>query len=145
MIKNVFLIFMIIIFSFLAYLSIWGTTVVGDIEFEKILFHLFMPLKEVHTEWAKGIWWPFFGVIVTTIVISSGCYLFRKHKKGMFFLLLTVLCFLVTFDCWYGNKHFAIYDFIKTQTEKSNFIEQNYVTPDLQKIVFPKKRRILLS
>lgn len=144
MIKNVFLTLLIIIFSFLAYLSIWGTTVVGDIEFEKILFHMFMPLKKTHTDWAKGLWWPFIGVLITTIVISSGCYFCRKHKKGLFILLSAVLCLFITFDCWYANKHFAIYDFIKAQIENSNFIEQHYVAPDLQKIVFPKEKKNLI-
>ena len=72
---KIFFYFCISLFLFfLAFLAVWGVLSVGDVEFEKIYFHMFMPLNAAHTSWIKGIWVVFFGPVVVNFVVF---YIFR--------------------------------------------------------------------
>ena len=137
--KNIFYFSALLLFSFLGYLAIWGVSTVGDIEFEKIIFHLFMPLKQAHTDWMIGIWKVFVGTIITCLVVFCLSRIPRFSKST----LVAILIFVI-FDCWYINKHFFVYDFIKSQMNSSDFIEKNYVFPDLKKISFPQNKKNLI-
>lgn len=141
--KSVSLIILITFFALLGYFSIWGVCVVGDIPFEKIVFHMFMPLKKTHTEWATMVWLPVLGAIVTALVLALWLVVKQKtEKKTPPFGVLLLLC--VILDGWYINKHFFMWDFIKSQYESSNFIERHYVSPKTKQITFPKDKKNLI-
>lgn len=126
------------LFFSLACFSIWGVSTVGDVEFENIFFHMFMPLQGAHTDWAQDLWKPLIGMLITGIIAFVVCYVFKIK------IILLTLFFLIVFDCWYVNKHFKACDFLKSQFESSNFIEQYYVMPHYPNIVFPDKKKNLI-
>ena len=139
--KHICLITLVILFSFLGYLSIWCVLTVGDISFEKIVFHMFMPLRKIHLEWLETIYIPILGAIITSVILG---YAFKKQKEKIIRPLMVLLLFCILFDGWYINKHFFVWDFIKTQFESSNFIENHYVSPKDRKMTFPEKKRNLI-
>lgn len=138
---NFILITLIILFALIAYLSFWCVARFGYLEFGQIIFHVFLPLKEAPTDWSENIYFP---LILLAVNILGILYIWRTlTNKNTSFLILVLMIF-VTLDCWYTNKNFHIYDFIKAQNQTSKFIEANYVNPKTQKIIFPKNKKNLI-
>ena len=69
------------VFILLGYASIWCVLLIGDVSFEKIVFHMHMPLKQANIEWVKGWYIPLICCIVTCLYI----YYFPKNKITTFF------------------------------------------------------------
>ena len=140
--------FLLLLFSVaLCYISIWGVWSYGDIDVEKIVFHLFMPLEEAPADWRRGIHIPIILTIVTSLVIFffSTIISIIKYILKRECLLIALICIsFFVFDGWYTNKHFLTWDFIKRQYKSSKFIEKHYVNPKSVKLEFPKQKKNLI-
>lgn len=133
--KKAFLIILITFFSLLAYLSVWYKANFGQMDFEQIVFHLYMPLKNAEVSWTKHIQWCFICAFLTAVACST------LHKiKYIFYILLG----LIFFDCFCLIKFFNMMGFLKSQFQSSKFIEEHYVKPQYDKIVFPKDKKNLI-
>ncbi len=77
--QNSVLILLIGIFSFIGYISIWYVHLIGNVEFDKIMFHIFMPLKQAHIDWMEGICFPIYLTILNILGIVYAWYKFSDH------------------------------------------------------------------
>ena len=120
-------------------MSIWVFRKFGDFEIEKILFSLYVPLKNESTDWMKLIWVPLLASLCFFCVLIVLRKFILKHPK-------TTVCFffvLLVGTSGYIEKHFSVWDYIKSYTA-SNFIKKNYVDPGKVSLSFPKRKKNLI-
>ena len=130
---------MLLLFVFL-FFPLWAVYRFGNVELEKIIFHLFVPMKNMPTDWLEGIWVPIILTLCFYIFTISYKSIFVQHKN--FSALLFV--FLLLFDIEYIERHFFVYDYLLEFWQESKFIEDNYVHPSDVVISFPKRKRNLI-
>lgn len=128
---------------FLLFIPNWIIFQFGEIELSAIIFHIFVPLKDIPSDWAKNIYWP-----IILIIISFSLSVFIKNKivekQKYFDVFFAFFVGLFIFDLLYINKTFLLADYIKNQIQSSDFIEKNYVDPNSVKITFPNKKQNLI-
>ena len=97
----------------------------GDIELESIIFHIFMPQKDMSLDWLKemSIFITLTSILSILLIICS--FKFLRIKKYFYGVMLGFLFF----DFYYVNKHFSVFDCIYNQFTASRFIKDNYVSP----------------
>lgn len=112
----------------------------GDIELSSIIFHFFVPLKNMSYDWLKDL--TIFIVIALFLsIVFLGCiFVFKKFTK----CFLTILLLIFLFDFYYLDKHFSLRQYIMDQYNESNFIKENYVVPKQETITFPEKKQNLI-
>ena len=118
---------------------------------EEVLFHLKESLKGTDS----GIIWKFLITCVMPSVILTVFYVFAgrlgekngktAHKFKITYKILkwTAVIFFLTCITT-GCISFHMYSFIRGQCISSEFIDDNYVSPDSVKMEFPKKKRNLI-
>lgn len=112
----------------------------GDVELSSIVFHFFVPLKDMSCDWLIDL----SGFIIIAILLSIfflGC-IFRFKEFARY--ILAILLFIFLFDLYYFDKHFSLWQYIIDQYNESNFIQENYVSPEQTKITFPEKKQNLI-
>ena len=137
-----FVLFYILIFLLLCFLffPIWGYQSFGDIDLEKILFNIFVPLRNPPMDWTDKIYIPICLTLISFILLILLWKQLKKHK-----IITAIFCvILFVFDIFYANKHYGLVDYVKNCVTSSEFIEDNYVNPADVKISFPKQKRNLI-
>lgn len=122
-------------------LLIWAISRYTQVEIEKIIFHIRMPLKGSPFDWAEGIFTPVifslsFAIIIVYLYIISN----KQFQKVILFFLFSL--FLI--NCYLSNNFFSISDYFKSNSLTSNFIQDNYVFPKQVKIGFPMYKKNLI-
>ncbi|MDY6407775.1 MAG: LTA synthase family protein [Pseudomonadota bacterium] len=140
-----FLFFLILISAIsIGYILIWMFCAMGDMPFDRILFHVLMPLKNAPTDWMSKIYIPILGIIVTSAILWYSLRRYTKYRKTKWICFISIFCLTLIFDVYFANNHFYILDFVKSQIESSNFITKHYVDPKSIKIKFPANKRNLI-
>ena len=169
--NRTFLVIFQILVLFILFLTIsfiWASNLWGNITFAEIVFNLNMPLKgtsiDIIESFFKGDVLPtcIVFVIETLILIMilsrskrrkwwTFCWNVRFLKYSHTFRIrmagILLLLFLMT---WVGvlfrfvDEKYEITDWVKNQLNTSNFIEENYVNPEVVNTVFPTDKRNLI-
>ena len=140
----------------------WLEKNVGTVSFDEIIFHLRVPKEGTSTDLVKS---NLFGCIIPSILVSLGMFyiLFRSYKYKFcliislwkkeikiyiqYAFLVCLIILNVVILVWrleYIDSLFNIKDYIKSQNQKSTFIEENYVDPKDVKLGFPEEKRNLI-
>ena len=137
-----FVLFYLLMFVLLCcfFFPIWGYNCFGDIDLEKILFNIYVPLKNPPMDWTDKIYIPICLTLISFVLLIVLGKQLKKHK-----ICTGILCvMLLVFDIFYINKHYGIIEYAKNCIASSKFIEDNYVNPSEVKISFPKQKKNLI-
>lgn len=140
----------------------WLEKNVGTVSFDEIIFHLRVPKEGTSTDLVKS---NLFRCIIPSILVSLGMFyiLFRSYKYKFcliislwkkeikiyiqYAFLVCLIILNVVILVWrleYIDSLFNIKGYIKSQNQKSTFIEENYVDPKDVKLEFPEEKRNLI-
>jgi len=154
----------LLLLLFLTFSFIWGVNNYGNISFNEIIFHLNMPLKG--TSLSLIISYIIHAIIPTVIAFVflellihapiSRAYLVQSQVRkniGIQLLPLSLPTWSAWLSllCWFSllllcaNHYFCIDDYIDSQLHQSEIIESEYVNPKNINILFPEKKRNLIT
>ena len=126
-------------------LSIWH-----DITFDEIVFYLSAPLEGT----SQGVMNSFYIHVVLVSVIAV--FLFTallivlvNKKKYRAFRTVTATVFIVlslflVCQTVRGVVRYRVAEYVRSRMTKSDFIDQNYVEPTSENVIFPEKKRNLV-
>lgn len=136
---KIFCFLCMILFTVLCF-SVWSVNQFGNLEIEKLIFLLYVPLKNTPTDWMRWIWIPFF------VTIYLCCWPIALQKLILKYPLRASLVFLTLLFgvAIYIEEHFFVLDYIKGNYTQSDFIEKNYTDPIKVAIEFPIKKKNLI-
>lgn len=141
---------------------IWLEKNVGTVSMDEIIFHIIAPSEGTSADLIKdNIIYCFLPTIFLSIVLFIILFKSYKYKfvlvleiAGKEIKMLVQYIFLVglivvnvLFLIWrieYIDSLFGVRDYIKSQSQKSTFIEENYVNPKKVKIEYPENKRNLI-
>ena len=146
-------------FNFLIFISLigigllYGTKhIFGDIDIEKVLFHLNMPYTSAVSR----------GLVIRIIyeslsppilIFITYCYmrsffvdlfLEKRHQNIRFYIDLIFSIPLLFFFIYSANSLLKLDDYLYYSCHQSDFIQKNYVNPKEVQITFPKHKRNLI-
>ena len=143
----------VLLFAVEAFLCLgltWLLSIWHDITFDEIVFYLSAPLEGTSKDVMNSFYLRvvLFSSIAVVLFAASLIILrikkryaaYRKYKAAVFILLSLVLL------CQAGRavSRYRVIDYVRSRMTKSDFIEQNYVAPTSQNVVFPDKKRNLV-
>lgn len=163
--KIVFIVSCLLTFlSLLLYFSAsWATQAFGEIDLNKILFHLTVPLDAVEDSVLKeGIYnciiKPVIGTLVIGLFFGIKCkydykFVFTNKKKKTYnvylyeliqktYVVFSIVLFYGVVN--YTSDEFDLYKSISYYMKTSSFIEDNYVEYDANNMSFPDEDRNLI-
>ncbi len=142
------IIFLLLLFtSFVGFGALWGLTTWGDLDIDEIIFQLQAPLQGTGNGMIMDYVIKGLLPVLLVLAVYIVCLLrIRNRKARSLFrggvLLLTILSlFCIKNYVW---KRLNVDAWLKGQSEKSLFIQQNYVDPGDVKITFPEQKRNLI-
>ena len=143
-------VFLFAVEAFLCFGLTWLLSIWHDITFDEIVFYLSAPLEGT----SKDVMNSFYLRVVLFSAIAVILFLilliilrakkkyasYRRFKTAVFILLSLVLL------CQAGRavSRYRVIDYLRSRMTKSDFIEQNYVAPTSQNVIFPEKKRNLV-
>lgn len=162
--KNILLQAVIFLCLILSLSLLWGKNNFGNIGFGEIIFHLNMPLKGTSSEfigdYIKKALCPavllFLAEMAVVYFPSKYKYYFvfkmkeKKQKVQIYPLHIPVDLWVLFFAAWIGgivysaDNAFGFIGFVKNQIAQSNYIKEEYVSPEDVEITFPEKKRNLI-
>lgn len=142
----------------------WGEQNFENISFNEIVFTLNMPLKGASNEYYISYFYdalcPTIGVFVAELflyflpakkqisVIIKGKRLTSRIKlvPVQLNIVLWIIIFIVSVKniLVRADNSFELFDYVRNQIQASNFIEEEYVSPDSVSIDFPENKRNLI-
>ena len=141
----------------------YGIKHFGNIGFSEIVFTLNMPMKGVDSQYFRK--YILEAVVPIILCMVLGIFLlklkwpkmklnisFRKKRKDIIvfpleynLILYTMICILVfLLIAENANAQFDFYEYVRGQVEASSFIEEHYIRPDKDMLVFPEQKRNLI-
>ena len=143
----------VLIFAIGAFLCLgltWLLSIWHDITFDEIVFYLSAPLEGT----SHDVMNSFYLRVVLVSVIAAVLFtvllivLVKKKKYRTFrtvtdtvFVLLSLLLICQTVR---GVVRYRVIDYMSSRMTKSDFIDQNYVEPTSENVIFPDKKRNLV-
>lgn len=166
-IKSVLLFIILFIILLLFLSTIWALNTFAFINFDEILFQLTSPIKSTESSilisFALSSFLPTIIISIITYLFIKELYKYYKYDKLNFKIKLfnkklnfnikttiiktitTIVIILISlFIIFFSLYKLTFINYIKSQMEKSKFIEENYIDPDNVKIKFPEKKRNLI-
>lgn len=165
------LIFLFILFLFVLIINFsvfWADNYFSGLNIDKILFHINAPIQgtgqEILGDFITSVMIPSLLIFLVTILIfyigynsKSKYYLKISNDKnsstkkillwpiGHFKSLLSVVILLLfSFIIIEANNRLFLFDYIRNQLNRSNFIAEHYVEPSDQNITFPETKQNLV-
>lgn len=153
----------IVLLLVLAFSLEYGINNFGNIGFSEIVFTLNMPMKGADSQYLKK--YVVEAIIPILIGTVFGFFLLKrkwtklklhisvrgKEKEIIIFplehnlVLYTLICLLVfMLIAENANTQFNFYEYVQGKLEASSFIEEHYVKPEKDLIVFPEQKRNLI-
>ena len=126
-------------------LSIWH-----DITFDEIVFYLSVPLDGTSQDVMNSFYLRVVLLSVTAVIVFAALLvIFRIRKKYSLSRKFCFAAFVIlgaVLVCQAGRSavRYRVFDYIRSMTTKSDFIDQNYVEPTSSNVVFPEKKRNLV-
>ncbi len=126
-------------------LSIWH-----DITFDEIVFYLSAPLDGTSQDVMNSFYLRVVFLSVTAVIIFAAfLVIFRIRKKYSLSRKVSIAVFVIlgaVLVCQAGRAavRYRVFDYIRSMTTKSDFIDQNYVEPTASNVIFPEKKRNLV-
>lgn len=138
--KTAFLVFFVVSAMLLCFVPTGVEYAFGDIEFASIMFHIFMPKRNMSYDWFYELV-PFIVAAFVVAFLIVFC-VFKQPKLKKFFIGLVVCVFL--FGLYNTNKHFLVWKYIIEQYTASDFIKNHYIDPQKTHIIFPTEKQNLI-
>lgn len=154
----------VILITFLIFSARWALKTFSNVTIDEVIYHLMVPLKGTNSDTIQSF---IFEVIPITIIVATivNIYLFYKAKTKINFEFsfknkikniqvfplgiktlykgLSVFIFGIAL-LYFASSDLEIIPYIKSQLQKSTFIEENYVDPSNVKITFPEEKNNLI-
>ena len=166
-IRNGFLILLILFLSLSLYSTNWATDTFKFLSFDEVLFQITTPIKGTASSILSSylfdslflaiILTAFLFVVIYIILHFIDCYFFDfeiqiKKKiihfkiKGFVFKICFAVCtiILTVGIVYYCLDKMLFIDYVKAQVDDSPFIEEHYVDPQTVSIAFPEQKRNLI-
>ena len=115
----------------------------GKIELESIIFHIFMPKKDMSFDWLKDLSPYFFLAFISSLFLMS-LSIIGKRIKIIRNLLFVFIITVTSFGIFRLDSTFLVHEYILNQYHSSNFIEKHYIDPEKVKFTFPQKKKNLI-
>jgi len=149
----------------------WTIINFADLTFEKVVFHLRVPLEGTDSNFvSSAIEYSLFPNLRITLLLLIALLIYENGRKSIFisakikgypvkkseyklrlwpvpFMKRTVVVatiFMIGASIMKADKSLALFSYIKSQLNQSTFIEENYVAPSKAGISFPKEKRNLI-
>ena len=129
----------------------------GGVGFDEIMFHLDMPLKGAGQSFVgsyiKKVIVPAVGIVVELIIgIALVKAFIPKGKREKIFRPNRIraasgILVIVSWSCavsFRAQRWFGFFDYIESIVLRSNFIEEEYVSPRSVTLSFPEEKRNLI-
>lgn len=143
----------VILFAAGIFLSLgltWLLSIWHDITFDEIVFYLSAPLDGTSQDVMNSFYLRvvLISVIATLIFCVSLIVLrvrgkhsaSRKYRTAVFVLLILFF----TFQAGRAVVRYRVFDYLRSIMTNSDFIDQNYVGPTSENVVFPEEKRNLV-
>ncbi|MBO4449415.1 MAG: sulfatase-like hydrolase/transferase [Clostridiales bacterium] len=142
-----------VLFAIEAFLCLgltWLLSIWHDITFDEIVFYLSAPLEGTSHDVMNSFYLRvvLISVIALIIFIVLMVVLVKKKKYRMFrtgiavvFAALSIFLVCQAARC---VVRYRVIDYVRSRTTKSDFIDQNYVEPTSENVIFPEKKRNLV-
>lgn len=137
-------------FSVLLALSLrWAISKWAELTVDEIMFQLSHSLKGTGSDFIISylLWCILPTVVLTTALVV---FLIIFHKKNKFvermvaYTVPLLSVFIIVVSMLVANKQFGVTDYLKSNSQSSDFIGNAYVDPNNVKLTFPKKKRNLI-
>ena len=152
------LFFLAIFLLLLASFSLnWTGDNFGGVGFDEIMFHLNMPLKGTGQSFIGGYikkaLLPAVGIVIELLIGIAlakaflGANAKEKLAKVRKYSAVTGVAIIVI---WAGavsfraQRWFGLFDYVKSIVQKSEFIEDEYISPKNVALIFPEEKRNLI-
>lgn len=170
LIKHVILV-VVIFSSITAYKLVnWTNINFADLSFDQIIFHLKVPLEGSENSLVKSLFeyvlFPSIIILIVSGLIIISCkfakkktflnieYNGAKTKKRLRILVWPILYiepvllffafFVLLTSIFQANTYFNLFEYVRAQTNATNFIEEHYVVPSNDILKFPDEKRNLI-
>lgn len=126
-------------------LSIWH-----DITFDEIVFYLSAPLEGTSHDVMNSFYLRvvLVSVIALIVFIVTVTVIIKKKKYRMvrtgIATIFVVLCLFLACQAVRCVVRYRVIDYVRSRLTKSDFIDQNYVEPTSENVIFPDKKRNLV-
>lgn len=152
------LFFLAIFLLLLASFSLnWTGDNFGGVGFDEIMFHLHMPMKGVNQSYVQSYvqkaLLPAIGIVIEIIfaILLIKAFLGTKLKAKMeksrrirFIACIAIILIWTGAVSFRAQNWFSFFDYVKSIVQKSNLIEEEYVSPKKVAMSFPEKKRNLI-
>lgn len=148
-IKKILYIVFILICSTLIFGSLYVKKIYPDVLFEELYFYLTNGANNSDNSLIiMGLKYCLPLIIFLTVflyIVFSNLTVVLKSKKVAIIIktILSILLFIISLLICMKNLN--AFDYLKYQNEVSNFIESNYVDPENVELIFPSKKRNLIT
>ena len=140
----------IVVGTFFFWGANWMLSVWTNISADELMYHLNAPIKGTNQDVINDgiVRWGVPGGI-TIIVVAVATILIYKRKGKKFFrntliILTLVSLLLAAFSVYRIDSKMHIFEYMKNNSVSSDFIENNYVSPDDVVLQFPEQKRNLV-
>lgn len=153
-VKKVLYALFIVLCTTLVFGSMYVKKIYPKVLFDELFFYLFNGVTHADNSLIiEGVKFALPFIVISSIVLYVilsklfiSTYLLKKVKKEKYVniirIVLSIILLLVSIYVLMINLN--VIDYIKSQTETSNFISKNYVDPKTANIKFPDKKRNLI-
>ena len=136
--------------AFLCFGLTWLLSIWHDITFDEIVFYLSAPLEGTSQDVMNSFYLRvvlvsavaavLFAAALTTLIVKKRYKAFRRVAA------VALIAVGLVFVCQAGRavKRYRVIEYVRSRTTKSDFIDQNYVEPTSENVVFPEKKRNLV-
>ena len=141
---------------------LWGKNVYGHVTLDELLFYLNMPLAGTSRSFVQSVlisvvlpavlaFLPVLALCALPVRQPRQITLLRRIRLPLFPLRLPLLLSYAVMLLWLvmllrsANSMLKIRSYIASYQNASTFIEENYVSPDEVAIVFPERKRNLIT
>lgn len=143
----------VILFAAGIFLSLgltWLLSIWHDITFNEIVFYLSAPLEGTSQDVMNSFYLRVVLIsIIATLIFAVSLVILRvkgKQRASRKFRI-TVFVLLVLFFTFQAGRavvRYRVIDYIRSVMSDSDFIDQNYVGPTSENVIFPEKKRNLV-
>lgn len=135
----------------------WTGDNFGGVGFDEIMFHLNMPLKGAGQSFVgsyiRKALIPAAGIVVEIIIGKAllKTFLGQTKKEKLFrlykYCTISRILIILIWACAVSvraQKWFGFFDYVKSIVQRSNFIAEEYISPQNVTLTFPDKKRNLI-
>lgn len=146
-VRNIIIVFAFFVATFLLLTTQWIFDTWRSLSVDEIIYHVKMPIEGTSKDTIKSYIFPF-GILIVIITIVFVFNLFLTKSKNVLkniekltiiYLILSLIIVFINM-----NSRLNLIGYIKNTLDESSFIEENYVLPENDNLVFPEKKRNLI-